>query len=87
MTEPHPTYTEMILWPMEQIRTHVEACPGTRDGQCIPGLNALRSVRQEIKTRASLTRIGRKGARTDGLVKKGRIPLRGNRCPTKRELL
>ncbi len=84
--ERHPTYNEMTSWTAEEIRAHIATCAGTRGGRCIPGHNALSNVIHEQKQQAVLTRIGKAGARTDGMTRKGRVPLRGNRSPGKRTL-
>ena len=81
--EKHPTCAEMMTWTSEQIHTHLETCSAI----CIPGENALREVLRDEKGReASVRRALKTAIRTDGMVKKGRVPLRGNRCPTKRDL-
>ena len=82
----HPTYSEMSQWPVEKIRAHLETCAGTRDGECIPGMNALGAVVDEKKHEAALVKAGKKGAMVSGITATRKAPLRGSRCPTNREL-
>lgn len=45
----HPSYAEMKMWSVERIQQHLATCPGTRDGICIPGTNALGTAIQDAK--------------------------------------
>lgn len=53
----HPKYAEMKLWSIEDIQAHLKTCPGTRNGQCIPGGNALQTAIHNKKHKQALHRI------------------------------
>jgi len=53
----HPRYSDMKEWTPKQIETHLQICQGTRDGKCVPGINALEMARTDAQHRRWAKRL------------------------------